>query len=310
MKFGLVCDVKSKILINSGQTIHHEGKTFIFYADDENGFLNRIRIISEVTDPNAYFFYKDVDEQAGAITNRIGYEEDVMQSLITELQELESFLAVHGNLKQINWRKVTWEYYPETEEEHARFQIIPPWFFLHELKSDEPTILPPDQLRMIVQQKKGYDSMIVPMAFYREGKNEYGEAKYINSFFNYYFIFEGLYGSGKTKNDAIEQEFKKSKDFRGFVENLIKQFDEGENGAKEQLVALLKNRNQSYTVDGIIRLIIKMRGELHHYIHQSSKLQGTPFNHADFKIIALVAHHLAGQSVVRQIEEIAKMKEE
>lgn len=120
----------------------------------------------------------------------------------------------------------------------------------------------------------------------------------------------GLYGGEKTKNDVIEQEFKKSKDFRGFVENLIKQFDQGDNGTKEQLMPLLKSRNQPYTVDGIIRLIIKMRGELHHYIHQSSRTQGTPFNHADFKIMALIAQDLADQSVARQIEEIAKKKEQ
>ena len=57
------------------------------------------------------------------------------------MQQLESVLSLMGNLKRIHWERPILEYYPETEEEHQRVQIVPSWVFLHEYKSDDPTSL-------------------------------------------------------------------------------------------------------------------------------------------------------------------------
>src|SRR5262249_30984403 len=82
------------------------------------------------------------------------------------------------------------EYYPETTEEHARFNIIPTWFFIHEMKTDLPQFVQMEFLEFIVREKKIFEPFVVPMAFFREAKNEHSASRYIDSIFKSYFILD------------------------------------------------------------------------------------------------------------------------
>jgi hypothetical protein len=57
-------------------------------------------------------------------------------------------------------------------------------------------------LSELIDVKDRYSSMIVLIAFFREGKNDYIEQKFINAFFNFYFVLEGMFGNGKTKKQG------------------------------------------------------------------------------------------------------------
>jgi hypothetical protein len=44
--------------------------------------------------------------------------------------------------------------------------------------------------------------------------------------------------------------------------------------------------NLNFDEEGIISLIVQVRGNLHHYSQKSSKKKGTPFNQRDFETMA------------------------
>ncbi len=309
MKFGIVCDVEGKTYLENGMTIEGDGMTYIFYITEE-GLLKQIRIISEVDDSERYYYHKSPVNEEGKFTVKSDYEAHIKDKLIREMQRLESTLALVGNIKRVYWNKATMEYYPETTEEHARFNVIPTWFFLYEMTSDESRVVKPDTLIHLVGHRDLFQPLVVPMAFYREAKTEYSAARYINAFFNSYFIIEGLFGNGKFKTAAVIEELAKSPVFKGFVRNFLdsvaKNNTPDEGMTKAQLEAELKTKGQDYTAEGLIKYVVETRGSLHHFSIKSSKTQGTPLNNADYKQLALITFALAGNSLGHYLEEQAK----
>ena len=238
------------------------------------------------------------------------YEAHIKDKLIREMQRLESTLALVGNIKRVYWNKATMEYYPETTEEHARFNVVPSWFFLYEMSTDDPRLVNAETLVHLVGHRELFQPLVIPMAFYREAKTEYSAARYINAFFNSYFIIEGFFGNGKFKTNAVIDELTKSAVFKGFVQELLddvgKNNNPDEGMTKAQLEAELKAKGQDYTAEGLIKYMVETRGSLHHFSIKSPKPQGTPLNNADYKRLAFVTFALAGKSLSHRLEEQAK----
>jgi hypothetical protein len=145
------------------------------------------------------------------------------------------------------------------------------------------------------------------MSFYREGMNEYRLGRYINAFFSFYFIIEGLFANGKSRTNEVIAEYSTSAVLGSFVDTIINRVgsnnNEDEGMTKGQLDAELQTRSQPFTSEGLVRLIVKKRGELHHFSIGSSRQQGTPLNNVDYKAITFVVHELAANSLVHYIGE-------
>jgi hypothetical protein len=65
-----------------------------------------------------------------------------------------------------------------------------------------------------------------------------------------------------------------------------------------------KEERVGYDIDGIIELLLKVRGRLHHYSGRSSKHQGTPFDHEDFESVAFMTMGLAVRCILQRIVKI------
>ena len=157
--------------------------------------------------------------------------------------------------------------------------------------------------KTVIETKNRYSSLTIPKAFWREGINEFNSFRYINAFYNFYFILEGLYGNRKTKNDGVETEFKKSSEFRELIKWIINEIDSSPKH-KDKINKMLKYRNKSLDEEGIIDLIIKTRGSLHHFANTDQIVQGTPFNQNDFESIAWVTLGLANHAITKKILHI------
>lgn len=293
MKFGVVCDVEGRTYLENGGTLKGDGIDYIFYVEDiVEPRLKQIRLISDVDDPEQYFYIPP---------GKPHFEQHIYLKLIQELQTLESVLALGGNIKRIYWNKAIFEYYPETEAELDRIKVRPAFFFAHEVPVDIPVQLSLVQLEEFVRHTSVLRPLNVPMSFYREAKMEYTGQRYINCFNNAYYIIEGLFGDGKWRKDAIVDKLTKSQ-FAGFTKTLLDRIannNDIENGTtKDMLIDELKAFNQPFTVDGLITLLVETRGKLHHFSIKNTQVQGTPFNHYDFKRIALIALELAGSSIL------------
>jgi hypothetical protein len=112
------------------------------------------------------------------------------------------------------------------------------------------------------------------------------------------FMLETLFAQGKSKSDAVKEEFKKSDALRGAIERVLSKPDEwlsiepDPSGAVERFA----KRYCSKDVDSIIDELVELRGFLHHH---SKKRQDAwhPDDHRRFAceaiLLARVAQDLA-----------------
>ena len=145
---------------------------------------------------------------------------------------------------------------------------------------------------------------MVPKAFYKEGINEFTSRRYINAFYNFYFILEDIYGEGKTKNKDIVEAFKQSSEFVIIIERTLKDILERDKRHNNNIRNFCKEENVTFDTKGVIELLQKIRGNLHHYSSKSSKHLGTPFAHEEFESIAYLTMCLALQTIFLKIVHI------
>lgn len=305
MKFSLACKVDSKIEIPKEIKIEYDGKEYFFYPDGKN-ILEKIKIIVKVNHPEK-FYSKIYYNPNSAVKHAIVVERDadLFDSLIKEFQEIESNLAFSGNVKRISWDNPEEEVICETSEEKQKVMV----FSTHFIKSypEKITVANEDTMKDLIFTKERYASLVTPKAFWREGKNSYNSFAYINAFFNFYFVIEGLHGGGKTKNDQIEEELKKSVKFREIINWAIDNLKK-ETKHFDTINGMLKYRQKSLNTESLIELIVKTRGELHHFVNNSNKLQGTPFNNRDFESITWILLGIANLCILYKIVEINRAR--
>ncbi len=300
MKWSLDCKVKSKIKIAHEIKFNHNDKEYVFYPNS-NGFLEGIKIIVKVEHPEK--FYSKIDENEKPVKITIESDKELYNALIKEFWELESIMAFSAGVRKINWENPEMKVICETPEEKANVKVFGVSWNKEYPDPERP--MDEETLKEMVVSKDKYSSLTVIKSFWREGMNEFNSFRFIESFFNFYFVIEGLYGNGKTKNNNVKKELKKSSEFLSNLKNNMDEFAkplfrEHFDKVKEMLSKMSKN----YDSDGMICLIIKIRGVLHHFAKGSKLTQGTPFNQKDFNSIAFFLLGLSTLSILMKIVEI------
>lgn len=300
MKLELKCKIKSKTYIGiSILETSLNGKDFSLIPD-EKGLLKEIIVRSPI--PSSKKIISKITPSESPLAKHeinITLDEDIVNEVKNLLQYLESTLSFSANLEKISWEEPDLKFIPETEQDKADVNILS--FSSQKSYPDEEKILTLDAFRDIVLEKGKYEFLTVVKSFYREGKREFNSFRYINAFYNFYFVIEDLYGNGKTKNFDIEKEFKKSSDFRSFVEWMMTKNLEGRH--KKNIEKFLKEENKLFDIDGLIELIVRIRGNLHHFSTKSTKHKGTPLNQQDFESIAFLLLGLSVRSILQKIYE-------
>jgi len=246
---------------------------------DKNKIVNELIISKKLTDYEKYLPKLKTEEphkHSLNITSGPDFED-----IISLIQTIESLGSFWFRVKKIYWETPKRDWIPENDEERKRIQVTGIKF-----KQEYPKIpieLSPRLLTEMVILRDNYKHLIIPMAFYREGRNEFSSFRYVYAFINFYFYLEDLYGFGKTKNIQVEKQFIKSEQINRALNQTINSFSKRhQNNLKE----FLRIENYQYDNIGIIKLIVKVRGNLHHFSQKSSKKKGHPLNQKDFETMA------------------------
>lgn len=303
MKLSLECSVKGKVKIGRQLKVVNGLKEYLLIPDDK-GWLSSIKIIKKVAVPQKYSAKIEPGEGKVKAKIVIDGDRDEYLELVREFQELESVLsfATTGSLKSVAWDAPREDFIPETEEEKRQVSVY--GFHFTKEYPDYPASLDEGAFDVIIKSKEHYGSLLMPKAFYKDGINEFTSRRYINAFYNFYFVLEDFYGEGKTKNKDIADAFRNSKDFREILEWMIKENLDKYERHRISIKRFCDEEKVKYDIDGLIDLLQKVRGNLHHYSSRSSKHLGTPFSHEDFESIAFLTMGLALQTILRKIVDI------
>jgi len=133
--------------------------------------------------------------------------------------------------------------------------------------------------------------------FERDGMNEFHSLRYIQAYYNFYFVLEDLYGEGKTQNKDVEQKFKSNQVLRSIIQDVLDNVIKRNVNHLQNIQNFLREENKSFDIDGIIELIVRVRGNLHHYSGKSTKRKGTPLNQGDFESMAYLLMGISVKSI-------------
>lgn len=302
MKYSIECEVDSKIILDEDIRYYENGKEFILISD-ENKLLSVIKIIADVSNPSLFYSNVESCPETRMHYMIINRDNQIYEELIDEFQQIESILAFSTqSLRKIYWENPKEELIPETEKEKEKLSVIGiNWEMSHHEKY---TPLNENEFTEMMEDRDKYADLRIPKAFFREGINDFESFRYINAFYNFYFIIEDLYGGGKSKNKDVEKELKKSDEFKSFVQWMIDNLHNDNKKHFDNICNYLKRHNKNFDIDGLIFIIVRMRGQLHHYSGKSTQVHGTPFNQKDFESIAYLSLGLAVRAILHKILEI------
>jgi hypothetical protein len=305
MKFVLKCDAESNTILPRPLEIKTPFRLFLIDLNDE-GVVNGIKVTADVPDPSRFQWGLEPvpephDPSAAPYVVHAIYDPDLYSSMVSDIQCLEATLGLMFGLRKVHWEHPTISVIFEAEAE-----CRPGWEGLASVKAGRGPVAPvkpePQAFAAVATLSFNYRSIVVAQSFWRQGESDLDEGKFINAFFNYYFVLEGLYGNGKTKNHQVLEEFKKSGELRESIERHLSEKQPMQ--FIHQVKAMLDGRKKRPDHDGFLSLLVWTRGDLHHFVNNPNRAAGSPLTHDDYEGIAMLARYLSRRSLMLQMEKL------
>ncbi len=294
MRYALRADIEGKLKIGTYLLVGPDGLSYELHTD-EQGWLTHVRVGARVVP--AEFAASVVPEPAGNhVRVEIKHNPKIKAQLLKALQALESELsfAAQGALQRLRWDRVTEERIPETDEERSLVSVPEVG-----LASDYPpreVSLSPEEIRTAIEDGCFFPELTLPKAFLREGMNEFSNFRYIQAFYNFFFVIEGFYSQGKSAEKEVLKAFASSPELTHVTEWAFDQSCQDERH-KANLLGHLQEEHCQQNPAGIQKMILRARGRLHHFPGSGRRRGVTPFSQAEFESVSWLLMRIASYSV-------------
>lgn len=295
MKFGLKCRVDSHTEIGKEPIQVIIDDIDFTLEPSKEGLLSGLTIIAKIEQGKKFVSqiapspYSGV---AGALT--VDVDQQFIESLKSLIQYIESILSFQFEVKKIYLEEAERFFVPENEAERGKIDVMS-YSLQKRPYPEQVRRLTLADFKAIIQRRSTYEPFKVVSLFHREGIREFSSFRYIQAFYNFYFVLEDLYLQGKTSKNEVIKRFKASQTFTKILQNLIDTAIKGHHSKNIQ--DFLMEEDLNFDVDGMIELIVDMRGNLHHYSGKSTKRKGTPLNQGDFESMAFLLMGLSQFSI-------------
>ncbi|HRI03293.1 MAG TPA: hypothetical protein PLL77_06085 [Pyrinomonadaceae bacterium] len=212
--------------------------------------------------------------------------------IIGEVRSIEGGLCLWG-LDEIDIDSMQIEWIPDTPEDTAKLQLTA--FTACERSRSERTRGPAPldlYVRTILIRDKLAD-IETPLNFYRRGRLDLGERRYIDAIYDFYFVLENLFANGKFKSSQVIAEFCKSEELTVAFDYLKAAEDHREHFPAESMDEY-KERFLHKTNPEIAKYLVETRGFLHHHTARKS---GTwhPARQREYRLDAIIFANVCTQ---------------
>jgi len=302
MIYQVTAKTQGSSFLENNIKVNYKGFIIEIFSDKSNKVIfirvNKKILLGSMKLPEFIFNYKEQENHKLNIPENKYYEE-----IINLLKYIESMGSYWFGIEKICWDEVQENYIPENDKERSLLTV-------YTINYDKGRYvksgyeIKKDILQRLLKRKEEKDFLTIPFAFFREGRNAFFSMSYVIAIYNFYFFIEGLYGKGNTKNYLVKKEFLKSIHINFATTQVINDLlYDSEIHLRHYLkiVHFLKEANLGFSKEGLIKLIINLRGNLHHFSMKNIVKSGHPFNREKFKSIAFLLMHLC-ISLINQLE--------
>ncbi len=286
--------------VNGLRSFSHDGWQYDFVAD--NGRISQLLVTVPVEQSDPLPEIIPNAEDRNSLDLRLN-QPSCSDLLIKSLRTLEGFLSVYG-LERIALDEADISWVPETEEEKERLKIGK--FSLKFTKPDDMKMLAPFSVvsRSIIAAKNTLD-WDVPLGFFRKGRNDFLERRYIDAIYDFYFLLETVFGNGKTKNAQVAMEFKNSAELVAFTGQVLKNGEQSilrRGGRKNLLDTFLAKYSNKSTAE-YLECVVNLRGFLHHHSSRNKNIWN-PALEFEYELDALLLQNLCFEVCCKKVESL------
>lgn len=297
MRYGLKATVEGNLRIDADTSTESDGIR-IELKSDEQGRLSTVVVSLEVQASR-------IGTVASAARARASGEDsadvaiDEKLHLIRFLQSIESDLAfsAQGHIDRIRWDDAFELTIPENADEE---KLVPSRYLT--MTFGRPQLKYPltaDAARTIAERSPQDDDLVAIKAFWREGTNEYREKRYVQAFYDFYFVIEGLFANGRSSKAEVLKAFAKSSEMSTVTDLALSRARANES-YWPRLQDLLRTHSCGEDSSGAQKLLFALRGELHHFSTKKKGPQGTPLSQSKFETPAWFAKDFAFIAIARR----------
>jgi len=208
--------LNGKLTLSQFKPLNVRGLTYEFELD-ENHLVTHIRVTRPLHDTREWPQHERSSEPG--ISYDLKLNDPRLPLVQVEMRSLEAALSLFS-VDSIDSDYPEIESLPETDAEKnavqvRKFQISPDNDF-------PPCPLSFDLMARTVIAAIDLLEVELPLSFFRHGRIAYGERKYIEAIYQFYFMFETMFGNGKTGRKTIQDQFRKSIELRSAAEDFLK----------------------------------------------------------------------------------------
>lgn len=211
--------------------------------------------------------------------------------ITADLRVLEGLLAFYG-LERIDFESRSVKWLPENGEESRQLAILSFSSEFEPLGARMMEPAPIDFLARAVLVASRARDLEIPLSFFRKGMTDVGGRRFIDAFYEFYFMMETLFAQGRSRSKAVKSTFRGSPLLRAAIERTLQVMESEPRTKSLEQAFMQKYRGRS--VDQAIDHFVELRGHLHHHFSRNPRAWH-PERHADYEIDALVAFRVAGE---------------
>lgn len=233
------------------------------FETDVDGKLTHISAVAFVTDRSMWPTIKPSKEPG--IVVQINLTSPFHPIARKDLRTAEGILSLVG-IRSIDFDKAEESWLPDTPEEKLELQLYGVTRSTIETPVCEWPFTSFDLLaRAFLAAHKGRE-IETALSFFRKGRLDVLEARYIEAVFDFLFMIESLYAAGKFKSAQAEEQFLNAEDLQAMIAATVMDSTLRQNVAGDKRIAASFARDYlDKSAKSITQHLVKLRGFLHHH---------------------------------------------
>ena len=294
MLYRLRATVRGSVLLAQTTVVDFDGVTVRYEV--ENGTLANIAVETKV---DAAEFRSEVLLRTDGTPPTFAFSSNMHTHtrLLTALQELEAHLSfsTNGALATVEWQSATIDRVAETPEEE---RMVAANSLKYEVSRFTPEArVDPSQLTQLTTLRESQKFLVGPKTFWREGIIEFRRMRYIQAFYNFFFVVESFFAPGESGNRAVVEALHTNDELMGIVAQLAPEVREDPRHS-----ASIERYRGEYKLGtdpkGLVEMMVSIRGDLHHFAMESTRTPVHAFVQDDYETIAWITLGIATYSII------------
>lgn len=228
-------------------------------------------------------------------------EDPYRDQIIQEVRAMEGGLCVWG-VEEIDVEEVTIEWIPESDADKKKLQLFS---FKTSTRGRSDRLKSPAGMDVLVRTmmiRRQFLQWETPLNFYRRGKIDLAEGRYIEAIYDLYFSLETMFAEGKFKTRQVISAFQNSKELVEAIDYLKAAKNPMEFCPRRYLPSYTSKFLEASMVE-IIKSLVETRGFLHHH---TGRRQGMwhPAKQREYHLDAIIFANICTQIFLKRINDL------